>query len=194
MSFTDSSSALGWLHHSTFNPIQNPLHDEAARFFANLLLSHNSSLYSQHIKGDCNVIADSLSRDFHLNDSTLISKLRYVYNSQMPTHFAIYPIGEEITSWIESLALKSTATKELREVHETSKLDTLTDGKDFYQNVPSKIPSLRNIDQWKEVRSSVLSRTLSETMSLAQHLKLPYDAQQSMPPSQMWRRPSEKIS
>ena len=194
LSFTDSSSALGWLHHSTFNPVQNPLHDEAARFLATTLISNNCSLYSQHIKGESNHIADSLSRDFHLNDSILIHKLRSAFHSQMPDHFTIYPLPAEITSWIESLGLKSTATKALQEAPATSKLDTLTGGRDFSPNVPLKTPSSLTTTQLKEVRSSVLSRTLSATTNLAQRLKLPYAPQQSMPPSPMWLRPSEKIS
>ena len=39
----------------------------------------------------------------------------------MPDPFIIYPLSEEITSWIESIALKSTATKALLEVHEPSR-------------------------------------------------------------------------
>ena len=194
LSFTNISSALGWLHHSTFNPVQNPLHDEAARFLATTLISNNCSLYSQHIKGESNHIADSLSRDFHLNDSILIHKLRSAFHSQMPDHFTIYPLPAEITSWIESLGLKSTATKALQEAPATSQLDTLTGGRDFSPNVPLKTHTSLSSHKLKEVRSSVLSQTQSGIMSLAKHLKLPYEVPPSMPPSQMWLRPSENFS
>ena len=194
LSFTDSSSALGWLHHSTFNPIENPLHDEAARYFATMLLDNNSSLYSQHIKGKNNVIADSLSRDFHHDDLTLISKLYSTYNDQMPRHFTIFQIPAEIISWIESLALRLTATTELLEQHEKSNLDTLSAGKDFSPNVLSKTHTSLNSHKLKEVRSSVLLQTQSGIMNLARLLKLPYGEPPSMPPSQMWLRPSEKFS
>ena len=189
LSFTDSSSALGWLHHSTFNPVENPLHDKSARFLAHMMIDNNSSLYSQHIKGSQNQIADSLSRDFHWDNITLITHLRSVYDSQMPNHFQIYQLPEEIICWIKSLAHKLTVTTVLQEAHEKSSLDTLIVGKNFCQNVQSKIHSSLTTPQWKEVKSSVLSRTQSDIMNLAKLLNLPYEGRQSMPPSQMWQRP-----
>ena len=44
--FTDSSSALGWMHHSTFDPVKYPSHDIVARQLAMDLISSRSSLFS----------------------------------------------------------------------------------------------------------------------------------------------------
>ena len=82
LAFTDSSSALGWMHHSTFNPVKDPNHDKTARYLARMLFKHEASLYSEHIPGVHNHTADSLSRDFHLSDSELISLI----HSSAPHH------------------------------------------------------------------------------------------------------------
>ena len=66
LSLTDSSSALGWMYKSSFNPLNYPLHDVVARHMATNLMENNTSLYSQHISGKRNVVADSLSRDHHI--------------------------------------------------------------------------------------------------------------------------------
>ena len=54
MNWTDSSSALGWLYHSTFNPVTQPVHNTIARHLANLLLNRDSTLYYQHNAGEKN--------------------------------------------------------------------------------------------------------------------------------------------
>ena len=37
--FKDRSSALWWLHHRTFNPVTQPLHNKVARHLARILLN-----------------------------------------------------------------------------------------------------------------------------------------------------------
>ena len=54
--FTESSSALGWLHHSTFNPVTHPLHSTVTRHLARSLLDNECTLYSQHVKGKHNFL------------------------------------------------------------------------------------------------------------------------------------------
>ena len=58
LSLTDSTSALGWLHKASF-PESKPIHDKVARWLAIKLMEKESSLYSQHIAGKFNMIADS---------------------------------------------------------------------------------------------------------------------------------------
>ena len=119
------------MHHSTFDPVKYPSHDKVARQLASDLLGYNSSLYSQHIPGNINFIADALSRDFHINDSTLIHMLRFCYDKQVPSHFAIYPVPKEIISWIESLRDPKMLSTELNKRPEPSNLEHLAAGKGF---------------------------------------------------------------
>ena len=63
------------MHYFTFNSVKKTVHDTVAHSFA-LNFHHNiSSIYSQHIPGEENIIADSLSRDFHLSDEDLTNVL-----------------------------------------------------------------------------------------------------------------------
>ena len=68
LAYTDSSSALGWLYKASYSSSQ-PIHDKIARWLAKCLITNDSALYSQHIPGKYNVIADSLclSRHTHTN-------------------------------------------------------------------------------------------------------------------------------
>ena len=52
LAITDSSSAMGWLHHSTFDPVNNKNHDKVARWMATKLLQREGSLFSTHIPGN----------------------------------------------------------------------------------------------------------------------------------------------
>ena len=188
--FTDSSSALGWMHHSTFDPVKYPSHDIVARQLAMDLISSRSSLFSQHIKGSANVIADALSRDFHLSDSLLIQMIQFVYKQQVPENFTIYPLQEEIIYWLESIKVPKTHTMVLPKKHVPSNLDHLALGNGFYPNAKFRTPSYKNLEERTKLTSSVLLRSPSETMSLAKRLNLPSMETQSLPPSTMWQRPS----
>ena len=62
--FTDNSSALGWLYKASFHPASQMSHNKVARKFARFMMKEGHYLYSEHIKGDSNNIADALSREF----------------------------------------------------------------------------------------------------------------------------------
>ena len=51
LAFTDISSALGWMHKASFDPMNAESHDVVSRWIGWALVSHETSLYSQHIKG-----------------------------------------------------------------------------------------------------------------------------------------------
>ena len=72
LAFTDTSSALEWLHKAYFLNSQKA-HNGVARYLAKLLVRKESNLYSQHIKGTHNFIADSLARDHHISTDQLTS-------------------------------------------------------------------------------------------------------------------------
>ena len=66
--FTDSSSACRWLHKSSFTNDNHKFHAKVAEKLSTILNEHETTIYAQHFKGEWNVVADSLSRDFHLTD------------------------------------------------------------------------------------------------------------------------------
>ena len=71
LEFTDSYSALGWMHKSSFDPVNAESHYGVASCIGWTIISKETSLYSKHIKETENIITDSLSRDFHRSDQTL---------------------------------------------------------------------------------------------------------------------------
>ena len=71
-----------------------------SRKLASLVIDNRICLYTQHIKGIFNIVADILSRDFHLNDVILTELLFYFYPTQLPRFFKILPLPEEITFFI----------------------------------------------------------------------------------------------
>ena len=81
---TDSSSALGWMHKASLDPVNAESHDAVARWFRWTLVSNETSQYSQHTKGTENIISDYLSRDFHKSDQTLT----HIFNQILPQQIA----------------------------------------------------------------------------------------------------------
>ena len=71
LSFTDSSSSLGWIHKVFFDLVNVESHNDVTRWLRWTLVSNKTSLCSQHIKGKENIIVDYLSRYFHMSYQTL---------------------------------------------------------------------------------------------------------------------------
>lgn len=128
LAFTDSSSALGWLFHSTFDPIKQPMHDKVARDLDWLCTQNNVSLFSQHIPGKRNIIADALSRDFHLNNDELTKILLSHLPSQVHQTFKILNHPNNITLWMSSLLDGETTKVASLKTHKISNLCILTNG------------------------------------------------------------------
>jgi len=76
LSITDSKNTMYWLGMNKHNPVAFPMHNEVAREVGKLFLEANSSGDRTHIKGELNVISDSLSRDTHLPRSFYLSQLQ----------------------------------------------------------------------------------------------------------------------
>jgi hypothetical protein len=106
LSQTDSTSAAGWLRKSNFDD-RDPLHLDIAQETAELIMSHDSCLYSQWFHGKLNEVADSLSRDHHLSDTDLLTLLHHNIPEQVPEDFKIYPLPPsielKIMTWLCSL-------------------------------------------------------------------------------------------
>jgi hypothetical protein len=71
LSLTDSTSAFGWLRKSNVvDKLNMQVQLTMACQLANLVIDHDCCLYRQWFTGEFNTVA-CLSRDFHLNDSSL---------------------------------------------------------------------------------------------------------------------------
>ena len=83
-------------------------HNSVTRWLVWTLFSHETSLYSQHIKGTENIIADSLSRDFHKSYQTLTNIFNQILPQQTAASFHIKQLSRNVISWISLLAAAST--------------------------------------------------------------------------------------
>ena len=86
---TDNSSAVGWLYKANFDPNIQQKHDIIARHMATILLESETALYPQHVPGEENIVADSLSRDFHIQDKHLQLLLTSLFPKQAPKNLQI---------------------------------------------------------------------------------------------------------
>ena len=195
LAFTDSSSALGWLYHSTFNPTTHLPHDKLARHLAQLLFKNESTIYPEHIPGIENDVADSLSRDIHLTTPSLTNLiLSHAKPSQVPPSFRIVTLPATTISWIES-TLQSIPQREASPAKPSpSKLALSAASGPSSTNAKSQIPSSTIAPTPKNNSSLPPSPTATETTTM--EAKIPkrkqFKAALSMPPSQMWFRPSGK--
>ena len=114
LSMTDSSTSAGWLHKTNFreftgvdaDPVQASIRIEIARHHATLFLNAGIKEYSQWFPGRENNVADALSRNFDRSDDDLTQILRNTCPSQLPQHFQIVQLPNEISSWLTSLLQK----------------------------------------------------------------------------------------
>jgi hypothetical protein len=74
-----------------------------ARKLAELIITSDSCLYSQWCPGDDNLIADSLSQDFHIPSPYLSYLLHSHFPLQAPFGLTILPLTPDIISWLTCL-------------------------------------------------------------------------------------------
>ena len=103
LAFADSSSALGWMHKASFDLVNVESHDSVAFWIGWTLVSNETSLYSQHIKGTEKIITDSLSRYFHMSDQTLTKTFNRILPQQTAASFQIKNPPRNVISWISLL-------------------------------------------------------------------------------------------
>ena len=97
---TDNTSAVGWSFKSSFIDETQEPRVAASRELASLSIAHRFCNHTQHLKGLRNVVADCLSRDFHLDDKFLTHLLKFFYPKQLPPSFQIYLLPQEIAYFI----------------------------------------------------------------------------------------------
>ena len=141
LAFTDNSSALGWLHKASFHPASKMYHDIVAREFALFMMKEEHSLYSEHIKGDNNNVADTLSREFDLSKKKLTDLLYRSFPSQMPKSFTIIELPKEIVYWITSILDGKIVRKELKSKPHENHKHMSKSGKNFAPKRTLKINS-----------------------------------------------------
>jgi hypothetical protein len=83
------------MFRANLDPVTKVAHDGIiARTLANDLMESDCDLSTQYISSKENIIADSLSHDFNLNDYNLINTLYRKCGDQMPKHLKICNIME----------------------------------------------------------------------------------------------------
>ena len=164
---------------------------QLGRKLATLCLDSNTVLYKQWLKGQDNVVADSLSRDnYYLSANTHSRFLQLSVPQQLPKNIRIKPVPKEICSFITSI---------LQQLPETQLQSS--------QPKPSEL-ALGNIGQLTLVASELaasISKVSIPTIRTSYYQDLPKQLEQvpsleeivgiwlrdqSQPPLHMWHRPS----
>jgi hypothetical protein len=124
----DNMPAVSWLHKANVDENENkPLH-LATRKYAEILMQHNCCLYSQHIQGEKNKVADALSRLHHLSPLCMHTYIISNFPSQVPPTFCLVPLPPKISSWVTSWLLKIRDLKESEKVQKVKKREFGNDG------------------------------------------------------------------
>jgi len=185
LSQTDSTSALGWLRKSNFaDESDEKVQLATARKLADILLETESCLYSQWFPGEKNVIADSLSRDFHIDDSNLSSLLTAYFPDQVPFGLHLLPVPPNIISWLTCLLLSQPQELPWSKEPTRSKFVLGLASKDTWElselsTIHSSIPSPGS----RGLEYSVPSPTQLEKVDFVmEHIVKPSSPNQSDPP------------
>ena len=184
----DSTCSAGWQHKSNFDPDVDPMHAEAAREQARTIMAHDASEYSQHIPGISNVIADSLSRDFNLSNTKLISMLFATNPPLLPPQMKIEPLPPNLISWIGSLARNRPKRKVLPQTPTPSTLAVGVIGWNSRTNADSPTPIWITGAPPKKYSSSELSCTPFDAARLV-HDTSAFQGPLVERPSATWQRP-----
>jgi hypothetical protein len=104
LSQTDSSTTMGWIKKTNFaDKPDEAVQLSTVRKLADILMETESCVYSQWFPGALNNIADSLSRDFHIESSHLCTLLLSHFLDQAPFGLTILPVPPGIVYWLTCL-------------------------------------------------------------------------------------------
>jgi hypothetical protein len=193
LSQTDSTSAAGWIKKSNFAESKDQtVQLYTARKLASIIIEAESCLYSQWFQGDDNQVADSLSRDFHLNDTELTKLILTSIPEQVPFGFKIHPIPQEIYSWVTCLLHNQPSTQQWSQEPIRSKLwlgkDTLLTSTQLESTVTStsnNSTNYKNRESWEHLQ------TPSERIDFILENLITTNPSFVNPPSNAWHRPTE---
>ncbi len=199
LSMTDSTTSEGWARKTNFSelgedPIEATIRIEVARKHATNLLNAEVKDYSQWFPGAQNQVADALSRDDDRTDEELTRILRTYCPEQVPEHFEIVPLPNEIASWVTSLLLRLPRKMQLQEQHTRTKLGRGEDGNSGATKSGSEMTSsLIPLHPTKGSDYSDLSPWVSVKDDFRQNLMTHWLKAQSEVPSHTWYRPSGRM-
>lgn len=200
LSMTDSTTSAGWLKKSNFKESESESKEmtkaklKLSRDHATRLMENNIKDYSQWFPGVLNEVADSLSRDHHVSDQKLTNFFLSNLSKQTPTNFQIFPLPQEIESFIFSMLQTLPEATQQQEKHKPSSLFLGEDGANS-----STTSNWTKISSYKICRSdskqsySQLSHNQSEMETSAEELIENWSVKQSEPPWTTYLRPSESL-
>ena len=195
LSMTDSTTSEGWLRKTNFKEdmdvVQASTRILVAREHARRYMNLGLRDFSQWFPGTENNVADSLSRDMHLSDETLISLLHNTHPSQVPPKFRIVPLPNEIVLWLTSLLQRLPVKEQYKEEHTPATPAHGGDGQTTFNPLDLNLISSSNLSPASnKPSSSAPSVPQSEKEDFLEHLQLPWLLRQSEAPSITWSRPS----
>ena len=196
LSMTDSSTSEGWSRKTNFkedgdDPIQATVRLEVARGHAQRFMENEIKDYSQWFPGKENDVSDALSRDDDRDDEELIHVLKTFVPSQLPLHFRIVPLPNEIVSWLTSLLQKLPVKEQLQERHTRTKLGRGDDGASGATQLESpRTSASTDARSPNESSSWEPSPWLCVEDVFQDRLMTPWLKAQSEVPFHMWHRPS----
>ncbi len=189
LSLSDNSSTVGWLHKANTDDTSNLPLFIASRKYAQILLSNHSCLYSQHIPGVSNGVADALSRRFDITDNDLTNFICSTYQNQVPASFQIYPVNQEICSWVICWLQTCKEMKGSHKIQRIRKVEPGSDGPSMQNALDSMTTyGLPSSHQSNEFTSWEHSRLHSEGDSFLDQTRKTWLLQQSKRPWQNWVR------
>lgn len=154
------------------------------------MISHNAALYSQHIAGKYNIVADALSRDHHIEESKLTYLLTSLFPNQAGENLKIASVlPPELTCWIASLKVDSTRTMESAKAPSKSKMDALINGHNTWRTVKSQVCFWTTIVPERRLVYSPGLQALFNEMSLDQQRYTSFQDSPLGPPLQAYARP-----
>ena len=196
LSMTDSTTSAGWLRKSNFmdrgdSPSHMRQKSQTSREHASRLMKHQIKEYSQWFAGKQNIIADSLSRDFDIPDSILVSLYHSKFSSQMNPNFRIVPIPPKIDSWLCAWLQQMPVSQLSPKEHQPSTIALGLDGD--ISSLPLICPMTVSLTP-SSPTNAPYSCLPSVTQSVPENIRnvefLDWVKTQSEMPLTMWHRPS----
>jgi hypothetical protein len=203
LSMTDSSTSVGWLRKTNFwellgenaDPAQSRVRINTARHHATLFLKAGIKEYSWWFPGQEHNVADALLCDFDCSDSEQTKNFHESCPSQLPQHFQIIQLPNEISSWLTSLLQRLPVREQLWEAHMKPMLSHGTDSPSTLEpSASATMSSLTPSQDPNKTRSLAPLPWLSRKDGFLQQLMTPLLWEQSEIPSWIYLQLSGKTA
>ena len=196
ISLTDSTTSAGWLRKSNFvDHGDDKKHSlakiQVSRAHAARFIDNDIREYSQWFPGKDNIIADALSRDFHLSAPQLTQLIRSHLPPQHRQLFTIVPLPPKIDCWLCAWLQQLPENHQRQEVHQPSNLPLGNGGTKFLS--PLIFPTTRTSKPSSSQKGSSSYQHLPKPSDQPNSLSpqfIDWVRTQSAMPSTMWLRPS----